>query len=41
MKLQIDLPPDKFQDFLDEMHFACTQVSILPVMEEVLRIMES
>lgn len=41
MKLQIDLPPDKLRDFKDEMHFACTQVSVFPVMEEVLKMMEN
>lgn len=39
MKLTIDLPPEKLQDLKDEMHFACTQVSVFPVMEELLEIM--
>ena len=36
-----ELPPEKARALQDEMRFACNRVSVFPVMEEVLAVMEA
>lgn len=36
----LELPKDKARDLADEMRHACNEVSMFPVMEEVLALME-
>lgn len=37
----IDLNAETTRALKDEMHFACTQVSVFPVMEKLLGLMEA
>lgn len=39
-KVEIELTKEKAQAFRDELRFACHTVSVLPVIEEVLALME-
>jgi len=38
---ELTLSKEQSRDFQDEMRFACREVSVFPVMEEVLRLMEA
>lgn len=38
-KKYIELSPEKAQALKDEMRFACNQVSVFPIMEEILALM--
>ena len=38
---ELTLSKEKSRDLRDEMKYACREVSVFPVMEEVLRLMEA
>ncbi len=40
-KTTIELPPEKARALQDEMRYACNMVSVFPVMEEILAVMEA
>lgn len=40
-KVSLELSPEKAQALKDEMHFACTRVSVFPIMEELLESLEA